>query len=914
MALKKAPDGKALRRCQLSPMPTVVNMSDNWIRNERGGLGIVIFGHILEKTELSLFFFVQKFNTKSFLTNGTCQGRKINYKGITIMDNLPPSTSNTAFSVSPSINDSRKPWASSRKKGKSARRTVQPAESPEQRVMRQMKTELQGLKSTLRHLSRTDPGASWEQSASTIDSDVKQVTGSLKKCSELKEECLKVMFTCQVPTTKASLMKVVDSFDTFKDDFDKLAEMMTHNIALQIVKQLNGVSSGSDGESVSNNMADDMADDIVENLLKKIDQVDKPESANILERVLECFSLYFDPKAKSLKKNEQSGQKLFFKLCELFARSLSKVLDHYQELDSEVLSSVQKIMEVVEKNTCGQGNSLHLQAVLNQLNKQGILDPKASFTGKERLAGHVIKACVAQLENLNKIIGSKAQNDKPFTVELLQKDKFVSQLNALRPYFPEGDLYIEFIHGLVVDHVDHNWFALLYALAHYPADALSGPWREEFSQRLEHYHPEARTMVDALFTGNHGQVPDATVDKYPVLWLKAFILNKQGDHRGACEAISQSERCCRALELKPDVRLQLEILRIKLQSQQLASDFPRLSPEELKTMKERANNLITHPQAFWTEHEHALLRQLQAELATVLLQYTPTVNKSVIPAGPRTVKDAPDEPGTPNAEVGVTMPALPQSEETRVKELCKNLITEIRGWQGSNRPEPLTPDDSYQVMGPYGKTLSATETMQKDYWNAGILQLLAGVSAHRADGDILEELSCYRSILADATRKRTIGIYRLTLELSWTIMRYVNGEYGAADLTDHEKGELLDLSWQFLKQSVCLAMRRSSPWPEQASDQELVDTVVQWLQLLKNDPQAKKEMEFFMRCALGSTAGHIHGFLAEIFPRQKQHSDSARFFFKAKSLLQPDYQKPVCEEGRDTRQRLMRENQQKRWL
>ncbi|WP_257295459.1 hypothetical protein [Endozoicomonas sp. YOMI1] len=755
--------------------------------------------------------------------------------------------------------------------------------------------------------------ASLEQAEFLDDIDTEQLIKRLNKCNELHAKCVKAIPTCQKKSTVVRLFQAANDYEEFREDFFKRVRNTADDLSRQIAKELYSVSSDSDsdddGESVSNNMADD----IVKNLPEKIDQADKPESARILKRVLECFSVYVDPKANSMKKNEQSGQKLFSKWCELFARSLSKVLDHYQELDSEVLSSVKTIMDVFHKPTSGQDNPMHLLAVLKQLDENGILDPKTSFTGKEIFAGHVIKACIAQLENLNIIIDSKARGGKTYILELRQKDRFVSQLNALRPYFPEGDLYIEFIHKLVVDNVDHNWFAQLYALAHCPAEALSEPWREKFSQQLEQYHPQARTMLDGLLAGNHGPVPDVTAPNCTVLWLKAFILNKQGEHRRAYEAICQSESYCRVPGLKkPDVRLQLEILRIKLQSQQPATDLPPLSFETLKTMKEQADNLITHPQAFWTRHEHTLLQQLRAELTALLQQHTPTVIEPVVPASVRTVEDAPEEPDALKAEADVAMPALPQSRETRVKELCKNLMAKIRGWQGSNRPEPLTPDDSYQVVGPCGKTLSATETMKKDNWNSGIRQLLAEVSAHRADGDIIKELSCYQSILADGTRKQTIGIYRLTLELSWTIMRYINGEYGAADLTDNEKGGLLDLSWQSLKQSVCLAMRRSSPLPEQASDQELVETVVQWLQFL-NDPEAKKEMEFFMRCALGSTAGHIHGFLAEIFPRQKQHSDSARFFFEAKSLLQPDYQKAVSEEGRDTRQLLMRQNQQQRW-
>uniref|UniRef100_UPI0021487D74 hypothetical protein n=1 Tax=Endozoicomonas sp. SESOKO1 TaxID=2828742 RepID=UPI0021487D74 len=658
---------------------------------------------------------------------------------------------------------------------------------------------------------------------------------------------------------------------------------------------------------------DEETDDIAKNLLEEFSQEDKSEPVHILKRVLKCAFVLVDSAENSLKIKDQFDQKLYSKWCEMFANSLSMVLDLDQGLDSELLSLIKTVMTVFHKTASGQDYSMYLLAVLKQLNKYGILDPKTSSTGKEIIAGHIIKACIAQLGNLNIIIGSKAQKGESFTLELRQKDKLVSQLHALRPYLSEVDLYNVFIPALVVDNVDHNWFALLYALAHCPAEALSDPQREKFSQRLEQYHPQARAMFDALLTGNHVQVPDLTTTNYTVLWLKAFILNKQREHRRAYEAISESESSCLALGLKkPDVRLQLEILRIKLKSQLLGAELPLLSLEELKVMKEQADSLITHPQAFWTQDEHTLLEQIRKILVPVLLELTPTVIEPVIPASVRTVEDAPEECDTFNAEADVAMIAMPLGRKYLVKELCKNLMAELRGWQVSNRPEPLTPDDSYQVMGPYGKTLSATETMQKDYWNSGIRQLLSEVSAHRADGDIIRELSCYQSILGDATRKRTIGIYRLTLELSWTIMRYVNGEYGAADLTDNEKGELLDLSWQFLKQSLCLAMLRSSPLPEQASDEELVKTIIQWLQGL-NDPQAKKEMEFFMRCALGSTAGHIRGFLAEIFPGRKQHSDSARFFFQAKPLLQPDYQKPVAEEGRQTRELLMRQNQQQRW-
>ncbi|MBO9480532.1 hypothetical protein [Salinisphaera sp. G21_0] len=758
-----------------------------------------------------------------------------------------------------------------------------------------------------------NPDASLEQGELLHDIDTEQLSKHMNRCKDLQQECLKAMPTCTHMATFERLMKAADFYKEFRENFYKKINEMSDDVNRQIAQELYRVPSDrdDDGETASKNTTDDLVIKLPDN----IDQADKTESVTLLKRVLKCFSLFVDPTAKSLKKNEQPEQKLYSKWCELFARLLARVLDHDRELDSEMLCSVKTIMAAFGKRTYGQDNSLHLLAVLNQLNKKGILDPQTSFTGKEIFAGHVIEACVAQLKDLNNIIDSKARDGEPYRVELHKKDKFVSHLNALRPFFPEGDLYIEFILTLVVDKVDHNWFALLYALAHCPSEALSDPRRERLSQRLAQYHPQAKTMLDALFTGNHGQIPEATApDYYPVLWLKAFILNKQGEHHRAYEAIIQAESGCRLMpgQKQPDVRLQLEILRIKLRSQPLATGLPGLSLEQLKTMKAQADNLISHPGAFWTQHEHTLLQQLREELAALLPQYAPTVTESVTPASTGTVEAPPEEPDTLNTEADDVMPALPRSRETLVKELCKKLRAGIRVWQGRNRPEPLLPDDSYQVMGPYGKTLSATETMRKDHWNCGIRQLLTEVNAHRAHGDIISELSCYQRVLADPTRKGTIGIYRLTLELSWTIMRYVNEEYGAVGLTDREKGELLDISWQSLKQSVCLAMRRNSPLPEQVSDKELVETVVQWLQLLK-DPEAKKEMEFFMRCALGSTAGHIHGFLAEIFPRQKQHSDSARFFFEAKTRLQPGYQKPVYEEGQDTRQALMRQNQQQRW-
>ncbi|WBA80552.1 hypothetical protein [Endozoicomonas sp. GU-1] len=780
--------------------------------------------------------------------------------------------------------------------------------------MKSMIAEVVALSNFLKQNFRTyNPDASPEQGELPYHIDTEQLSKRINKCNDLHQECVKAMTTCTNPATAERLMKASDFYKKFQGRFYKKVNEITNDISRQIAKELYSVSKDSDDddETVSNNSTDDN----VKNLLELVDQGDKTETALIMERTHQCFLSFVDPAAKSLKKKEQSEKNLFSKWCELFARSLSKILDQDQELDSDVLFTVKTIMAVFGKATAGQDNSMHLLAVLNQLNKKGLLDPKTSFTGKEIFAGHVIKACIAQLDHLNKLIDSKAKDGEPHQMELRIKDKFVNQLNALRPYFPEGDLYIEFILTLVVDQVDHNWFALLYALAHCPSEALSDQRRERLSQRLAQYHPQAQMMLDALLTGNHGQIPEVTdPDYYPVLWLKAFILNKQGEHHRAYEAIIQAESGCRRMpgQKQPDVRLQLEILRIKLRSQPLDTEHAGLSFEQLKTMKAQADNLISHPQAFWTQHEHTLLQQLRGELAALLSQYAPTVTESVTPASTGIVEDPPEEPDTLNTEADVVMPALPQSRKTLVKELCKKLKAGIRIWQGRNRPEPLLPDDSYQVMGPYGKTLSATETMRKDHWNCGIRQLLTEVNAHRAHGDIISELSCYQRVLADPTRKGTIGIYRLTLELSWTIMRYVNGEYGAVGLTDREKGELLDISWQSLKQSVCLAMRRNSPLPEQVSDQELVETVVQWLQLLK-DPEAKKEMEFFMRCALGSTAGHIHGFLAEIFPRQKQHSDSARFFFEAKTRLQPDYQKPVSEAGQDSRHDLMRKNQQQRW-
>ena len=142
-------------------------------------------------------------------------------------------------------------------------------------------------------------------------------------------------------------------------------------------------------------------------------------------------------------------------------------------------------------------------------------------------------------------------------------------------------------------------------------------------------------------------------------------------------------------------------------------------------------------------------------------------------------------------------------------------------------------------------------------------------------------------------------------------MRHVDRAMGENKLTKEEAATLLDYAWEFMLQSIQRAMGMNSSLPEQASDEQLVTTVTAWLQA-QEDLTLKDEMEFFMRCALGSTAGHINGFRAELFPNKRAHLDQrAAHFFNAKHVLQPGYVRP--ENSKDRRSVCMYQPQFKRW-
>ena len=222
-------------------------------------------------------------------------------------------------------------------------------------------------------------------------------------------------------------------------------------------------------------------------------------------------------------------------------------------------------------------------------------------------------------------------------------------------------------------------------------------------------------------------------------------------------------------------------------------------------------------------------------------------------------------------------------------------------------------DDTFMVVASSGKPLSVTDAMKQDNWSRKIRPLLNQILNHRSDGAFIDELALYQEFLTSNTEKQNLGAHRIILELSWTLMHHVDRAIGENKMTVTEAGTLLNYAWDFMILSVHRAMRKSSPLPEHLPDEQLVTTVIEWLEV--QDPEVRVDMEFFMRCALGSTAGHIIGFRAELFPDKRERLEHrAANFFMAKHRLQPDYVKPENDRDCQLRNVCMLQPQYERWL
>ena len=303
----------------------------------------------------------------------------------------------------------------------------------------------------------------------------------------------------------------------------------------------------------------------------------------------------------------------------------------------------------------------------------------------------------------------------------------------------------------------------------------------------------------------------------------------------------------------------------------------------------------------WTKQEITQVELLKAE-ALALKKASGRTSPPQVP-----LPQENDEP--PVQEV--PQPVVPEFSlpSQSPEAICQKMLRHLQPKQYQKPAEVMTSDDTFLVMASNGKPLSVADAMKKDNWNRKVFQLLKEIKEHRSDGDFIRELEVYHDILTSKTDKQKLGVYRLMLELSWTLMRHVDRAMGENKLTKEKAATLLDYSWEFMLQSIQRAM--GSSLPEQASDEQLVTTVTEWLQA-QEDPTVKDEMEFFMRCTLGSTAGHINGFRAELFPDKRAHLDErAAHFFNAKHALQPGYVRP--ENNKDHRSVCMYQPQVKRW-
>ena len=534
----------------------------------------------------------------------------------------------------------------------------------------------------------------------------------------------------------------------------------------------------------------------------------------------------------------------------------------------------------------------------------------------------LISLFTRQLKGLNGIIKEKASTNQRFKLEQGFKSKLVDAINKLLPDWQSlnNEAYLQLLSDLLIKEDESYWFDLIYTLTHHDTSKshllLSDQWQETFLAKLEDHDPDARQMLAAIGQQNPSAALQVATDNHRLLWLKAFLYNQAGDHQSAYEAITKVEERCNELGLTPEPRLQLEIVRIKLASLKATATCNEPQPDDLRSIIKQLDKLSALPEGCnklstsaleqltpWTKEEISRAEQLKNEA-----QALKKASGRVSPPQVQPVQETEEQPVQE-----VASPAAPPPPSQTPEAICQKILRHLQPWQRCTESEAMKPDDTFMVMIGNGKSIPVTDAMKQQYWSSKIYHLLGKVNYHRNDGDFVNELLTYQEVLTDKTNKESIGMHRLILELSWTLMRHADRALGENKMTPTEAGILLDYAWKFMMQSVCRAMHRGSPFPAQVSDEELIATVIEWIQALK-DPETRADMEFFMRCALGSTAGHINGFRAELFPGQKDHLEKqAIYFFNAKHRLQPGYVKPVGSIDSKVRSVCLHQSQSDRW-
>ena len=627
---------------------------------------------------------------------------------------------------------------------------------------------------------------------------------------------------------------------------------------------------------------------------------------------------FTDPQTGVLKTFTAQDGKNFGKWCALFDQTFERYgQTHGNRMPSIFLHSLKRVLNVFDKTRFEFSNLNTLLKLLQSLGKPHFQQYHPHLTGI------LISIFSCQLKNLNAIIKDKADRQMPFKLELGYKSKLIAAINKLLPDWQslDNEEYLKLLSNIPVKDDDSYWFDLIGTLTHHASNnshqLSSDHWQQTFLTILENHDPDARQMLTAICRQDSSTPLEVATNNHRLLWLQAFLYNQAGDHQHAYQAISAAEERCNELGFTPEPRLQLEIVRIKLDSLKAISTSDELQPDDLRLIIKQLDKLsgvqegcnTFNPSALvqltpWTKQEITQVELLKAE-AQALKKASGRTSPPQLPL----VQENDEPPVQEVPQPIVPVFSLPsQSPEA----ICQKMLRHLQPRQYQKQVEVMTSDDTFLVMASNGKPLSAIDAMKKNNWNKIVFQLLDEIKDHRDDGDFIRELEVYQDILTSKTDKQKLGVHRLMLELSWTLMRHVDRAMGENKLTKEKAATLLDHAWQFMLLSIQRAM--GSSLPEQASDEQLVTTVTEWLQA-QEDPTVKDEMEFFMRCALGSTAGHINGFRAELFPDKRAHLDQrAAHFFNAKHVLQPGYVRPENNKDRQIRSVCMYQPHLKRWV
>ena len=648
---------------------------------------------------------------------------------------------------------------------------------------------------------------------------------------------------------------------------------------------------------------------------------DDPSSINLC-----CLSLFphlghfTEPKKELLKRLTAQEIKDFGKWITLFDQAFARYAQVHADTVSPIhLQSITRVLTIFANTTFDFDNLKALIKFLQSLDKPYFQKYHPQFTGV------LIRIFTRQLKNLIAIIEEKSKKNDLFKLEQGFKSKLIDAINKLLPGWQllNDEQHLELLSSLMTKDDESYWFDLIYAFAHHYSNhshpLSSTLWQQNILTKLESYDSNAQQMLTAICNQDPAAVLQVETSNHRLLWLKAFLYNQAGDHQRAHDAIILAEQRCDELGITTEPRLQLEIARIKLDSLKVLPGNDELSDELRHIIKQldrlggiRAGCTRFNPaghQQLWacTGQECTLVELLKTEAQALKKVSDRTSSQQV------QLTQENDESPIQESTTPVMLPLEIRPPTQDPEAICQKILGHLQLKHHRNQAEALTPDETFMVMAGNGKPLSVTDAMKQDNWNGKIYRLLHEVKTNRNDGDFINELLTYQEILTSDTGKQALGIHRLLLELSWTLMRHADHAQEKNTLTRAQSTILLDYAWEFMVLSVCRAMRRNSAFPEHLSDEQLITTVIEWIQALQ-EPELKSEMEFFMRCALGSTAGHINGFRAELFPAKREHLEQrAIYFFNAKHRLQPSYVKPQHNEDRQMRSTYMNQPQPVRW-